>query len=194
MYGMKKTTPIMLATAVLLSACGGDDVAERAEEIGRQGEAAIAEMEERFGSQVDLLEESPNTEAYVQFAGFSDRAFDKVYRYQANISDREAFIWMSMDANEMDDENIAITLSLRGISEVGEHTLDRQRNGDIYIEIDGVAFRTDAGNAVVNLTSTSGDFLEGSFSATDVSRSQDRGPEVIQIEEARFKLPLNDMR
>lgn len=191
---MEKATPILLVSSVLLAACGGEDVAERADEIGRQGEAAIGEMEAQFGAQGDLLEEAPNTEAFVQFGGFSDRSFDKVYRYQANINTQEAFIWMSMDGNEMDDENIAITLSLRGISEVGEHTLDRQRNGDIYIELDGLAFRTDAGNAVVNLTSTTGDFFEGTFSATNVARSQNKGPEVIEIEEARFKLPLNDMR
>lgn len=191
---LKKNIPLILATTFLLTACGGEDVAQRADEIGRQGEAAIAQMEAQYGAQDNLLVEAPDTDAYVKFGGYSDSAFDKVYRYQANVGDVETFIWMTFDNDDMDDQHIAVTLSLRGINEVGEYTLDRQRNGNIYIEIDEMAFRTDAGNAVVNLTSISGDYLEGTFSATNVARTQSSGEEIIEIEQAQFKLPLNDMR
>lgn len=184
---------IVLSSAFLLAACGGEDVAQRAEEAGRLGEAAIAEMEAQYGAEGELLQEAPDTDALVKFGGYSDKTFDKVYRYQANVADRATFIWMTFDNDDMDDQHIAVTLTLRGITDEGEYTLDRQRNGDIYIEIDGIAFRTDAGNAVVNLTSTSGDYLEGTFSAENVARNQNRGDEIIEIEQARFKLPLNDM-
>jgi len=180
--------------ALVLGACGGDESVERAQELGEQGEAAIADMESAYGAGEELLVEAPDTEVNIEFGGHSNDTFSKVYRYQANVADRSTFIWMTLDNNDMDDQHIAVTVQLNGINEVGEYTLDRQRNGNIYIEMDQIAFRTDAGNATVKLTSTSGDYLEGSFSATNVARNQNRGDEVIEIKDARFKLPLNDMR
>jgi hypothetical protein len=191
MTTLNMKAPVLMACTALLVGCSAEDTAQRA---GEMGDAAIAQMEEQYGSADDLLPEAPNTDVYLKFSGYSDREFDKVYRYQANVTDRDSFIFMTFDNNDMDEQHIAVTITVRGINSEGEYTLDRQRNGDIYIEMDGIAFRTDAGNAVVNLTSTTGDYLEGSFTAQNVGRNQNRGDEVINIEEARFKLPLNDMR
>lgn len=184
----------ILVPALLFAACADEDAIQRAEELGRQGEEAIAAMEAQYGAEDDQLKEAPDTDVYLKFGGYSDAAFDKVYRYQANVGDRATFIWMTFDSDDMDEQHIAVTLELNGINSEGEYTLDRQKNGNIYIEIDQLAFRSDTGNAVVNLTSTSGDYLEGTFSAFSVDRSQNRGDESIDIKEARFKLPLNDMR
>jgi hypothetical protein len=168
---------------------------DRAEEMGKRGEQAIQEMEGQYGAGGDdLLPEALNTDVLVNFGGYSDQSFDKVYRYQANVGDGSIFIWMTFDNDDMDDQHIAITLNLQGMGGEGEYTLDRQRNGNIYIEIDGLAFRTDAGNATVTITSASGEYLEGTFSAENVARNQKMGDEILAIKDARFRLPLNDMR
>lgn len=181
--------------AFLVSACGGgEELDKRMEQVAKQGEQAIQDMEDQYGVEGELLKEAPNTDVLVAFGGYTDQSFDKVYRYQANVGDRAMFIWMTFDNDDSDDQHIAITLDLAGISSEGEYKLDRQRNGNIYIEIDGIAFRSDAGNATVNITSASGEYLEGTFSGQNLARSQNRGDEIISIENARFKLPLNDLR
>lgn len=186
----------LFLAATLVVACGnGDELVKRAEEAAKQGEQALSEMEDHYGGVGgDLLQEAPNTDVQVSLDGYSQQSFDKVYRYQANINESSTFIWMTFDNNDMDDQHIAVTLDLAGISGEGEYVLDRQRNGNIYLEIDGLAFRSDAGNAKVKITSASGEYLEGTFSAEQITRTQNRGSEVISIKDARFKLPLNDMR
>lgn len=184
----------VIGICIILSACSDSNITERAEEIAKVGEQAIQEIEDQYGmGGDDLLPEASNTNVLVNFSGYSDQSFDKVYRYQANVADSSAFIWMTFDNNDMDDQHIAVTLDL-AISGEGEYILDRQKNGNIYIEIDGLAFRTDARNGTVNITSASGEYFEGTFSAENVARNQNMGDEIINITEARFKLPLNDMR
>ncbi|GEM_PF-4758161 len=186
---------VTLILSFSLFACGdAEQIAQRAEEIGKEGEKAIAEMEAQYGTGDDLLPEAPKTDVQFSFSGYNEQTFDKVYRYQANVGDRASFIWMTFDNNDMDDQHIAVTIDLAAFNGEGEYVLDRQKNGNIYIEIDGLAFRTDAGNSTVNITSASGEYLEGTFSATNVARNQNMGKEIINIENGRFKLPLNDMR
>ena len=165
-----------------------------AEKISQLGNENIEEMENQYGPEGDLLPEAPNTNVSVTFGDYNNQTFDKVYRYQANVSDSETFIWMTFDNNDSNDQHIAVTLSLRGITKEGEYTLDRQKNGDIYIEMDQKAFRSDAGNAFVKLSSVSGEYMEGTFSVKNASRTQNKSEEKIDIIEAKFKLPLKDMR
>lgn len=193
---MKNTTPLFLiAICLTLNACSDNSITQKAEEIGKAGKRAIETMEEQYGSETDdLLPEALNTNVLVNFSGYVEQSFEKVYRYQANVADEATFIWMTFDNDDMDDQHIAITIDLAGISDEGQYTLDRQKNGNIYIEIDGLAFRTDAGNGTVNITSASGEYLEGTFSAENVARNRNMGSEVITIKDAKFKLPLNNMR
>jgi hypothetical protein len=165
-------------------------------EIGEQVSKQIEETENQYGGSGEegMLTEAPDTDVMFSISGYKDQTFEKVYRYQANVGDQATFIWMTFDDNDMDEQHIAVTLDLGGISEEGEYTLDRQKNGNIFIEIDGLAFRTDAGNGTVNVTSASGDYLEGTFTAENVERNQQMGDEVLTAVNGEFKLPLNNMK
>lgn len=184
--------------AFVISSCGEglDDRMNEIAEIGEQVSKQIEETENQYGGSGEegMLTEAPDTDVTFSMSGYTDQTFDKVYRYQANVGDQAMFIWMTFDKNDNDEQHIAVTLDLAGIAEEGEHILDRQKNGNIFIEIDGLAFRTDAGNGTVNITSASGDYLEGTFTAENVERSQKMGEEILTAVNGEFKLPLNNMK
>ncbi len=190
---MKLTIYVILFTSLVTLYGCGSSTESAADKIAKLGEEAVAEMEEQ-SSDDELLPPVPNTEVDIQFGGYSERSFEQIYRYQANITDRNIFIHMVLDNDDYDEQHIALTFDLQ-FNEVGEYVLDRTKNGNIYIEIDGLAFRTGKENAQVQIKSISDGFIEGVLSVNNAERSQSgAGNELITIESSTFKLPLNDMR
>ncbi|MEO1098735.1 MAG: hypothetical protein AAFX57_13435 [Bacteroidota bacterium] len=190
---MKAITTLILSV-YLITLCGcGSGQESAADKIAKLGEEAVAEIEEQSGDD-ELLPPVPNTEVDIYFDGYSEQNFQEVYRYQANIANRSMFVHLVLDNNDYDDQHIALTFDLQ-FNEVGEYVLDRSKNGNIYIEIDGLAFRTGENNAEVKINSISDGYIEGVFLANNVERSQSgEGNELITIKPSTFRLPLKDMR
>ncbi|MEO0552208.1 MAG: hypothetical protein AAF149_03340 [Bacteroidota bacterium] len=186
------TTLIFSVCLIILCGCGSGQQSA-ADKIAKLGEEAVAEMEEQSGDD-ELLPPVPNTEVDIYFDGYSEQNFQEVYRYQANITNQSMFVHVVLDNNDYDEQHIALTFDLQ-FNEVGEYVLDRTKNGNIYIEIDGLAFRTGESNAQVKINSISDGYIEGVFSANNVERNQSgEGSELITIKPSTFRLPLKDMR
>ena len=185
---MKKINSLIVVV-LLAVLCGCGNIKEKAAKIADQ-----AKEEQQQSSDDDLLPPAPNTEVDIHFAEYSDQDFTNVYRHKANVKDKAMFIWMTLDNDDYDDQHIALTFTLN-FSEVGEYALDINKNGNLFEEIDGLSFRSAEGNAQITINSMADGFIEGTFSAENVARSNAKdGDELISIKPSSFKLPMKDMR